>query len=109
MINITYHNVHNRFKLNGYHFTKDDMLRVAYSFIKEGREFEKPVGQFFLDWFDQNSYIELQTSGTTGKPKTIRIEKQAMVDSAIATGDFLIFTLVQKFYNVYLSNTLLEN
>ncbi len=88
MINITYHNVHNRFKLNGYHFTKDDMLRVAYSFIKEGREFEKPVGQFFLDWFDQNSYIELQTSGTTGKPKTIRIEKQAMVDSAIATGDF---------------------
>jgi O-succinylbenzoic acid--CoA ligase len=30
----------------------------------------------------------LQTSGTTGVPKTIRTSKQAMVESAIATGDF---------------------
>jgi O-succinylbenzoic acid--CoA ligase len=42
-----------------------------------------------LDWFDEKSYIELNTSGTTGVPKMIRIEKQAMLDSALATGDFL--------------------
>jgi O-succinylbenzoic acid--CoA ligase len=42
-----------------------------------------------LDWFDEKSYIELSTSGTTGDPKVIRIEKQAMLDSALATGDFL--------------------
>lgn len=84
----TYHNVHNSFKLNGFHFDRDNLVRVAYSFIKEGEDFEKPIGEFILDWFDERSYIDLQTSGTTGAPKTIRTSKQAMVESAIATGDF---------------------
>jgi len=80
--------VHNRFKLNGYHLTKEDLCRIAYSFIKEGEDFEQSVGDFLLDWFDDKSYIEMFTSGTTGNPKTIRIEKNAMVNSAIATGEF---------------------
>ena len=84
----TYHNVHNSFKLNGFHFNREHLLRVAYSFIKEGEDFEKPIGEFLLDWFDDRTYIDLQTSGTTGAPKTIRTSKQAMVESAIATGDF---------------------
>ncbi|RTY89582.1 MULTISPECIES: AMP-binding protein [unclassified Flavobacterium] len=89
MVNtITYQNVHNLFKMNGYHLNRNDLCRVAYSFIKEGEEYEKAVGDFILDWFDNKSYLELNTSGTTGIPKVIRIEKQAMVNSAIATGDF---------------------
>ncbi len=84
----TYHNVHNSFKLDGFHLNKEDLCRVAYSFIKEGEDFEKPVGDFLLDWFDDNSFIDMQTSGSTGVPKIIRISKQAMVESAIATGDF---------------------
>ena len=85
---ITYHNVHNLFKLNGFHLNRNDLCRVAYSFIKEGEEFEKSVGDFILDWFDNKSYVEMNTSGTTGTPKLIRVDKQAMVNSAIATGDF---------------------
>lgn len=85
---ITYKNIHNRFKLNGYHINLEEMFYVAYSFIKEGEPFEQHVGNFLLDWFDDKSYIELSTSGTTGTPKVIRIEKQAMLDSALATGDF---------------------
>ena len=88
MKNPTYDKVHNQFKMNGFHFDKEDMLRVAYSFIKEGEEFEKHVGEFFLDWFDENNFMNLQTSGTTGTPKIIKIYKQAMVNSAIATGDY---------------------
>ncbi|WP_395045875.1 AMP-binding protein [Flavobacterium sp.] len=84
----TYKNVHNKFKLNGFHFTKEDLCRVAISYIKEGVEHEKPLGSFILDWFDEKNYLEIMTSGTTGKPKTIRIEKEAMVNSALATGDF---------------------
>lgn len=84
----TYENVHNLFKLNGFHLDKEDLCRVAYSFIKEGEDFEKPVGDFLLDWFDSKNYIEMETSGTTGPPKTISVSKQAMVDSALATGDF---------------------
>ena len=85
---LTYQNVHNLFKLNGFHLNRNDLCRVAYSFIKEGEEFEKSVGDFILDWFDNKSYIEINTSGTTGTPKLIRVDKQAMVNSAIATGDF---------------------
>ncbi|UPT70805.1 MAG: AMP-binding protein [Flavobacterium sp. JAD_PAG50586_2] len=88
MNNPTYQNVHNLFKLNGFHLDKDDLCRVAYSFIKEGEDFEKPVGDFLLDWFDSKNFIEMETSGTTGTPKTISVSKQAMVDSALATGDF---------------------
>lgn len=88
MSKITYKNIHNRFKLNGYHITLEDMFYVAYCFVKEGEPFEQHVGNFLLDWFDEKSYIELSTSGTTGAPKVIKIEKQAMLDSALATGDF---------------------
>lgn len=84
----TYDNVHNLFKLNGFHLKKDDLCRVAYSFIKEGEDFEVPVGDFLLGWFDAKPYVEMQTSGSTGVPKTIRVSKQAMVNSALATGDF---------------------
>ena len=88
MEKVTYKNVHNQFKLNGFHLTKDDLCRVSYCLIKEGDEFEKSIGDFLLDWFDNKSYIDLQTSGTTGEPKLIRTNKQAMVNSALATGDF---------------------
>jgi o-succinylbenzoate---CoA ligase len=88
MKKITYKNVHNQFKLNGYHLNKEDLCRVSYCLIKEGDEFEKSIGDFLLDWFDEKSYIDLQTSGTTGAPKIIRTNKQTMVNSALATGDF---------------------
>lgn len=88
MYNPTYRDVHNKFKLNGFHLDRDDLCRVAYSFIKEGEAFEKPVGDFILDWFDDNDYIEMHTSGSTGIPKLIRVNKQAMVNSSLATGDF---------------------
>ncbi|MEO0038118.1 MAG: 2-succinylbenzoate--CoA ligase [Bacteroidota bacterium] len=88
MIHVTYENVHSQFKLNGFQLDKDDLCRVAYSFIKEGEDFEKPVGDFLLDWFDSKTYIEMQTSGSTGIPKIIKVDKQAMVNSALATGDF---------------------
>jgi O-succinylbenzoic acid--CoA ligase len=88
MNKVTYKNVHNHFKLNGFHLNKIDLCRVSYCLIKEGDEFEKSIGDFLLDWFDDNSYIDLQTSGTTGVPKMIRTDKQMMVNSALATGDF---------------------
>lgn len=85
---LTHKNVHYRFKLNGFHLNYDDMCRVAYSFIKEGEEYEKHIGEFLLEWLDEDLFIEVQTSGTTGKPKLIRLEKLAMIQSALATGDY---------------------
>lgn len=88
MKTVTYKNVHNHFKFNGVHLNREQLCMVAYSFIKEGADFQKSLGDFLIDWFDNKSYIEMNTSGTTGTPKLIRVEKAAMVNSALATGDF---------------------
>lgn len=88
MKTITYKNVHNRFKFNGIHLDREQLCMVAYSFIKEGADFQKALGDFLIDWFDNKPVIEMKTSGSTGEPKLIHIEKEAMVNSALATGDF---------------------
>lgn len=83
-----FNKIHNRFKLNGLHFNHSDLKEVAYSLIKEGVAFEKATGNFLIDWLNDNDYLLVNTSGSTGKPKTIKLQKQAMVNSALATGDF---------------------
>ncbi|RZJ52634.1 MAG: O-succinylbenzoic acid--CoA ligase [Flavobacterium sp.] len=88
MLELTHKNVHNYFKINGYHLNADDLCRVAYSYIKEGDKNEQAIGEFLLDWFDDKEYIEMKTSGTTGLPKLVQLQKRAMIHSALSTGDF---------------------
>lgn len=84
----TFDKVHLKFKLNSGNYQYGDLYDVAYSFIKEGEHYEEVFGHFLMDWLDKKDYIIIKTSGSTGKPKTIEVKKQAMVNSAIATGDF---------------------
>ena len=49
--------IHNRFKLNGLHYSFDDLKEVSYSLIKEGEAYEKVTGHFLLDWLDHNDFI----------------------------------------------------
>lgn len=80
--------VHPDFKLNKLHFSIADLRKVAYNFIKEGEPYEGLVGDFILDWVKSSAYLEVQTSGSTGKPKKIKVKKEHMVNSALATGKF---------------------
>lgn len=80
--------VHNKFKLNGRHYSFNDLKDVTYSFIKEGEAYQKEIGEFLLQWTDSSKTVTVKTSGSTGKPKSIKLSKQAMVHSAIATGDY---------------------
>ena len=80
--------LHPNFKLKGNSFTKEELLSVSYSLIKEGEAFEGPIGDFLLDWLGNSKSIQVQTSGSTGKPKTILLNKEHMVNSALATGEF---------------------
>ncbi|WP_418604035.1 AMP-binding protein [Hwangdonia sp.] len=84
-----YSKVHSKFKLDRNHYSFEDLDEVAYSFVKEGRPFEQDIGNFLLDWLDKKDYITVNTSGSTGKPKPIKISKQGMVNSAVATGNYL--------------------
>ncbi len=80
--------IHPDFKLNGVSVNNFDMPEVAYSYIKEGEEFEKDIGVFLQDWIDSNETIEVKTSGSTGIPKVIVLHKKHMVNSALATGNY---------------------
>ncbi|MBZ9626840.1 AMP-binding protein [Psychroflexus sp. CAK1W] len=81
--------IHPLFKINGHHFNKTELYSVAYSYVKEGEPFEEQIGNFLLDWLnDDYDSIKVRTSGSTGNPKTYFIDKQKMVNSALATGKF---------------------
>lgn len=86
-----YNKIHLKFKLNGFNFDHEELKEVAYSLVKEGMPYEQIIGDFLLDWLDEKDYLEIKTSGSTGLPKTFKIKKQAMVHSAITTGDFFKF------------------
>lgn len=45
---------------------------------------QKAIG-FYNEWTAESDLISLQTSGTTGPPKTILVSKQAMIESAFTT------------------------
>lgn len=85
---MTYKKIHNHFRLNGIHYSWEELKEVAYSLIKEGETFEKSIGDFLLDWLSENRTVEVQTSGSTGKPKKIQLQKRHLVNSAKATGAF---------------------
>lgn len=80
--------IHPQFKLNGIPLDEDGLREVAYSWVKEGKEFEIYAGDFLLDWLSPSEIVRVRTSGSTGKPKIIEIEKKAMVNSALATGEY---------------------
>ena len=51
--------------------------------------FEREVVNFLRQWFDTSGELGVFTSGTTGKPKEIRLSKEQFVRSAGATIKFL--------------------
>ncbi len=79
---------HIDFKINKQHYPNDDLAKVAYNFIKEGEPHEGEIGDFLLEWLRPSKFIELTTSGSTGVAKKIKVRKEHMVNSAIATGKF---------------------
>jgi O-succinylbenzoic acid--CoA ligase len=79
---------HPDFKLNKSHLNNADLSRVAYNFIKQEEPYKADIGDFILNWLKPLAYLEVQTSGSTGKPRKIKIKKEHMINSALATGKF---------------------
>ncbi|MCB0509357.1 MAG: AMP-binding protein [Chitinophagales bacterium] len=74
----------NTLKLNGKIWSKEDLQSYVHSMeLKEDYllEFWGMLGQLI----DDKSYIEVQSSGSTGEPKLIRIEKNKLLASAKMT------------------------
>ena len=81
-------NLHPNFSIQGRRYSLNDLTELSYSFIKEGEDFEKHIGEFILDWIDKPSFVNVYTSGSTGTPKAITLKKEQMINSALATGNY---------------------
>lgn len=84
----SWQNTHPHCKLNGTPCTFNALSDIGQALVKEGATFERAIGDFLLDWAAPQPYVAVFTSGSTGKPKKIRLQKEAMVNSALATGAF---------------------
>ena len=80
-------NFHSSFQLNGHSFSSVSEI-LSYA-----KHLQPNTHTFLEQWFDTNDYVEVQTSGSTGVPKKIRLQKEHMKNSAKATGSF--FELVE--------------
>lgn len=80
--------LHPQFKLNGIGYNETSLLEVSTELVKEGNPFEKTVGSFLIEWFNNSDIVNVRTSGSTGTPKQITLRKKHMVNSALATGNF---------------------
>lgn len=88
MKNEMVHSIHPGFTLNGHNFDLNSLKEVAYSLVKEGEGYEQQIGDFLLDWCSESTFLEVRSSGSTGPPKTIRLSKSAMQNSALATAEY---------------------
>ncbi|CAM1347226.1 AMP-binding protein [Tenacibaculum insulae] len=73
---------HKDFKLNGTSFSSEEEL------IDFSKNISNTIVRFLTDWFHTNDFVIVQTSGSTGKPKPIKLKKEFMINSALATGAF---------------------
>ncbi|AND65254.1 O-succinylbenzoic acid--CoA ligase [Flavobacterium covae] len=80
--------IHSEFKLNGISYDAKTLSFWAKEKSNVGKEYEKIIGTFFLEWLNNDSDLKVQTSGTTGTAKQIALKKRAMIYSAKSTGAF---------------------
>lgn len=74
------------FKFNGLSYSKDELIAFTAELKKEGSPYEQEIAGFLLDWFSDSDTLITNTSGSTGSPKAIQLEKNKMIASAKATG-----------------------
>lgn len=66
-------------------YTQEDILSMEYSTCV----FPFDLLIFLKEWFNSSPYIFVQTSGSTGEPKEMQVEKNRMLQSASLTCHFL--------------------
>lgn len=80
--------IHPDFKWQGQPLNQAQLLALTETYCHSGQDYLKEIGHFFKDWFNEETLIEVQTSGSTGAPKKMMVKKAYMCNSAEATRDF---------------------
>lgn len=68
-------------------YSKEDILQLSMSNIDNSLLYDTML--FLKEWFSDDKYIVLQTSGSTAKPKKIEVRREQMLQSAQRTLEFL--------------------
>ncbi len=63
----------------------DQLAQLCQELVGEGAEWAPSLAQFVGEWLADTAHIDIQTSGSTGVPKRIKVKKRAMVASALKT------------------------
>ncbi|MGL5980533.1 MAG: AMP-binding protein [Phocaeicola sp.] len=77
--------------LNGVHYPapyQKNPQEYILRMVKEQPELGE-LAEFLTEWFDSSPTLTVQTSGSTGSPKSLLVEKRRMMASAVATCQFL--------------------
>lgn len=78
--------------IDGVTYTAEDCrtrLRAEFSHQYGEDSFQVQLAGFLQEWFDGSDTLSVHTSGSTGVPKELRVEKERMMNSARMTVDFL--------------------
>ena len=78
-------------KLNGINYNKNQLQKITegLTYNSAERNFHLQVLGFIQEWLNDSEFIYANTSGSTGNPKSIRLKKESMINSAELTGRFL--------------------
>ncbi|MFS4418076.1 AMP-binding protein [Maribacter sp. 2307ULW6-5] len=77
--------VHPQFRFNGRAYDGPALLNKAHKLVATKVPYEKAIGNFLVQWLNDDATLTTTTSGSTGTPKAIVIPKEKMVNSALAT------------------------
>lgn len=69
--------------LNGARVLTDEFIQKQHK-----SEVEKELAGFLKEWYSPKDFLEVRTSGSTGIPKTIRLKKEFVAESALRTLHF---------------------
>jgi len=80
--------------LNGQTYFRDDLVKLINNRIDEPEisNFKKSLYRFIGDWVSDNGTITVNTSGTTGNPKTVVFKKEQFISSALMTCNYFNLT-----------------
>lgn len=86
--------LHPQFKINSKSFnSKSSLIEFAENLTHENN-YLRAIGLFIQEWLNKNDFVQVKTSGSTGSPKLIELDKTNMLNSAQATNSY--FNLSEK-------------
>ncbi len=75
--------------IDGTAVSADTIAEVAAGYAEREEDFGTQVIGFLKEWFDDSDTVLVHTSGSTGSPKPMWVEKERMIASAVLTCSFL--------------------